>query len=586
MKIGEVISSIEFSDSEKDRIADALLSGQGLSYKILTTKVQSIQDQDFWRGAQKRFKITGFRFGHQSARALVVRKAIDGLKNKRGHENEDIWPLYRLCARYYVIDELSDLNNILLNEDLEPSEGSLTEQIFRSIVEKLPLYEVDVDQIQKLYDLWGFERISNLDSILSKETISTDLIRRMISNDVEKSKRELTANISNLSSEIHREFDQLKRDSSSLFGKIDGLDDKINSTVAILRTEFQNLTATVMQKKVNEIGETFRKLAEKASPQLPKNAIVESEALIELQNRIDKLSKRVQRHDDAIAAAGTANQLVPKSVTRPSGSLRIGSLYDECISICVKHGLANPTLSLISILMKIMKNSRIVLTDRPNIILGILSAALNVDIQRFSASPLWINSSDWAEGIKLLRDKSESHIIVLSDFDVAIQESYLVPTLSHWFDDPSGNSLSRLVLVPSKPLLSAVSNRVLEMSSVLEFDSKWISRSNVKTDTRSSHHKNDNSVSLEEILGFSVSPNVEFESNLKKFANNLGIDLPPRLASQFVNLYMALSKELPDNEAGGIALEVTVLPWVRSVRGVSVGRIVEEHLKIAFAGNM
>lgn len=584
MKIGETISSIEFSDSEKDRIGEALLTGRGLPYEVLISKAQSIQSQDFWRQAQKKFRVNGFREGHPSARSLVLKRALDSLKTRPGHENREIWPLYRSCVYHYVIDELRELNELLLHEDFEASSGSLTEQIFKCIKEKMPLYRAENEHIQRLYDIWGFDRISNFQAIFSGENFSIQIIRRLITSEVDRSKRETSTSLGQLTAELQRHKNDRIADTNRLQDQIQNLEEKIDSSVAILRTEFQNLASSVSQKNAHEIRETFRKMAAKDSSPPPRKNSVDPEALVALQTRIDKLAKKVGQHEESLSEKKpTANASIPKSLGGRNG-LVIKSVFSECLSVYSKHGYKSPSLGLAWVVMRILQKSKVIITDRPNLIFDIISTVANIECRRISASPLWLSPGDWSDGVKFLFEHGRPQVLVISDFDVAIQESYLVPVLVEWLDSPTANPFSRVVLVPSKPRLSAVSSRILEICSVLEFDDRWTNR--VIGNSEHVKKKCESNITIEptDILGHSVTSNIEFESHLKRFTSNSGVAVPARLASQFVNIYTGLSGDLPDNEAGAIALDVTVLPWVRAVRGNSFGQIVEESLKVAFGG--
>src|SRR5579871_1118374 len=184
MKIGEAVASIEFSDAEKDRIAEALRDPNSLPCRVLAQQVAEIHDQDFWRVHQRAFNIQGFRWGAPAARQLVLKKVLEAVKNHGGSNGAPIWKFYRSCIIHFVVDDLAALNKLLLDEELSDDERSLTDRIFASIRRVMPLYSnVSEEQVRQLYVLWGFERTSALDSILRDDVLPASIAKRLLANE-------------------------------------------------------------------------------------------------------------------------------------------------------------------------------------------------------------------------------------------------------------------------------------------------------------------------------------------------------------------------------------------------------------------
>ncbi len=590
LTIGEVVNSIEFSDAEKDRIGKSLLDAVDLPYEILTSKVPNIRDLNFWSMAQEYFKVHGFRPGHPSAKQMVQKRAMETLRTHPGAENDKIWPLYRACVRLFVNEELGNLEKLLSEEPFSKSEGALTDQILRAIISKIPLYDVKVEEVSKLYEAWGFERSQLASSILSASANSLDIsvIKRMIAQEIERAAREQNSNFSSQVSALASDLKRLESKLSEFDGQAEEFNGKVDRSVAILRSEFQNLAASVLNKKVHEISATIKKASEKGAAKGVKSNAVDADVVVQMQSHLDKMSKRLKLQEQRLAT------IVPPA---PSGAevsgVKSAGVVPKTIDILPAwgkvskdKGLPFSSAAAMFALTKLLSRSRIVLMQRPEIVVDFF-ARINGTVERVGASPNWTSPEAWSSLYRFISEETSSpKLAVILDFDVAVQETYLIPAISQWLSKSSSGSLNRLLLVPSQSNYSAIAPRVLEQSLVLDFDCKSVCELDKTTaflDPKLASALG--SQTVQQSLAYSESINLEFERNLKQFAQNAGVVIPPRLLSHFINLYLGAHEYLSPKDSGRLALDLALLPWVKAARGENATRVVEETLKIAFTGS-
>ena len=298
MKLLEKIDSIDLSDQEKDRIDKSLLDGESLPLRVLTAKAPAIHDYDFWRRAQRTFRVTGFRDGHPKAIQMVVSRALEAQKSHPGRAPHAgwplIWPLYLRTVHQYLRDDLPNLHQLLKAEDFQSGPGTLTEQLLRSIVKCLPLHEATVDEVRELYDLWGFERTKYAEEILSNPSVEPDAIRRMVDEGVSTMRREIASAIASTKLDVNRHIEQHANQLASMMGLLATARQDIESTAAKVQGSrdatsaagnSDEPTATSTQKRGDQPAQvTFKRRANDPS----------AAALEALHSRIEGLGRQLK----------------------------------------------------------------------------------------------------------------------------------------------------------------------------------------------------------------------------------------------------------------------------------------------------
>lgn len=583
-KLGDIIGGLEFSSAEKNRIADSLRTGTGVPYEMFTSHASQIKDSDFWRRAQKKFRVTGFREGHPSAKQMIIRRALDGLKNTEGSKNSEIWPLYRYTAYAYIKDVLKNLNRLLYQEEFDSTDGVSTEKILRSIKAKMPIYDFPNDDIAKLYEIWGFERIDFLDSILGEDKLDIDVVKRIISLETNQLIKKIAIDTDASHRLLSEKIESINNRIEHLSEEAGQAEAKLVSTAAILRTEFQNLAASLLSKKVSEIQDGIKKSL--SQPSHPKTPPIDSDALIAIENRVDRISKRVQLLEKGDHGTGSTNpQTFRNSTSGNRSGLTVRETSNQWAEKCRSLGMSEKSLLVVPVILQTLTRTKVVITSHPQLLVDLLKMSGAV-IKSTCASPLWNNKSELtSEKVFLETPDSHPKVLVISDFDVALQETYLIPFLIDWIQHPLSDS-SKIILVPAHSGFPQVNPRLFEFAWHFSWREEMAQDLRIKLDECDEKFSKLPLVSSESgaICKYQYSTNIGFESDLAKISANEGVVLPPRLMNQFMNVLIGLSDVLSHEDSGNAAVAFSVLPWLRCTRGDAVSRIIEERFRMVFGG--
>jgi hypothetical protein len=234
--------------------------------------------------------------------------------------------------------------------------------------------------------------------------------------------------------------------------------------------------------------------------------------------------------------------------------------------------------------MYLLCSSRVVITDKETLPCSLFACIPNVDIQFASVSPLWITTESWGEQFSFISaEDAAPRILVFFDFDVAIQETYLLPNLLSWLSRARVSSHNRIVLVPSEFTLSKVSDRILELSSVLMTNGDVvgeIQRSVALTGNVSPPIAD--SSSIKDLVKYPYAANPDFERETRSIARSCDVQFPSRLLDTFSSMYASMARHFPDDFSGRVSTASTLIPWLAQVRGQSVMRIYQEAVVSRF----
>lgn len=582
MKLGQAISSIEFSDTEKDRIGAAMLEEGTLPFKVLNSKINTINDMDFWRRAQKRMGINGFRDGHPKAQSMVLERALNNLRRSSGSAYSDIWLIYRRCAINYIVDDLSKLNKLLLVEDLVESDGSLTEQIFRSINPLMFLYQTNFEEAQQLYELWGFERVADFRKLFAEQGVSGESVRRLVSLECENIRTKLGEEIGEVKAGILKLVSVEKQRVSSIIERLDSVEKNIEKAISTLRSELQNPNEKLLQKKVEEIDDKIKKVAQENSILLTSSVGVKGEELIIIQSQLDDLSRTLHEHSAALSSKTNSIE-EPTQVDNLNIQIEIGIFFENWLKVFKELGVSNVDNGILWLVLQIYRRAKIIISSRPTLLSGLFKSFPQYELKSITASPMWTSVTDWTEAYEFISVPSKTpRLLIISDFDVGIQEAYLVPSLRNLLNSEF-NRCNRVILVPSKSDCSAVSDRLLEFCIHFELESAWFEGLGKLRDKLNRKYEGfPPEGDVLEVFGFLENANLDYEKDLKKLASNTGVILPPVLVSQFTNLHAGLAA-LGD-QAWQISSEIALLPWVQAVKGDNFKKIFDETLKASLTG--
>ena len=238
------------------------------------------------------------------------------------------------------------------------------------------------------------------------------------------------------------------------------------------------------------------------------------------------------------------------------------------------------------LLLQIIRRTRVVITDKPGMLTSLWKALPGGEIKQLVASPLWITEQDWKEGLAFLSEPDVTpRLLVLLDFDVGIQETYLVPAVLGWMTNPAAPSANRIVLVPASRELSAVSPRVFEFALLLAQDTSYVQDmekyANTIKDTPPTMDLKQTAASL---LSYERLQDSAAERQLGRYVGNSGVSLPTAVAENFISLYEGLQSFLSATDSALVAQAAVLLPWVRASRGETVAKAVQNAFSALYAG--
>ncbi|MGH9343622.1 MAG: hypothetical protein ACRD19_07675, partial [Terriglobia bacterium] len=215
----------------------------------------------------------------------------------------------------------------------------------------------------------------------------------------------------------------------------------------------------------------------------------------------------------------------------------------------------------------IVRRSRVLLTPRPELLKQLFGTFPDAEIRVTAASPLWISAADWKDDCAYLHQPDTGpRLLVIENFDAALQEAYLLPPLLAWLASIADTSTNRVALIPSVDDLSDVNPRIHEISTCLAYQPPnrgWpqFDESRLKSPPAVQ--------SALDLITFIRPADPSGERELSQYLDNQKISLPLRLIKGFVNVYDGLRSLLPPREARVIAQDATLIPWGERALGAA-----------------
>jgi len=211
------------------------------------------------------------------------------------------------------------------------------------------------------------------------------------------------------------------------------------------------------------------------------------------------------------------------------------------------------------VVLEAVRRSRVLLTARPEILKALFTSFPDGQIRVIATSPLWTSEADWRDDLAYLQhEPSRPRLLIIENFDAALQDAYLVPALLAWLTSLAETSLSRVALVPSSDDLSDVTSRVLEISTCLAYKAPhlgWPQFDEKRLKARLQARV------AADLVKFIRSTDSASERGLSQYLHNKSISLPVRLTRNFANVYDGIRALLPPQEARVVAQDTTLIPW-------------------------
>jgi hypothetical protein len=162
MKVGSLVRKIEFSKEENARIAKQLEVDSQPKILFLT---RAKHTEQFKRIVSK-IKIDGQspgRPGHiQKALEQIIKYPVKG----NNAQKNVFWNIYGESVANYIADEQQNLHKLLIEVPVS-DEQLASDKLLEIICKNAKQYDVKPKVVKELYEIWGFERIDNIDELLS-----------------------------------------------------------------------------------------------------------------------------------------------------------------------------------------------------------------------------------------------------------------------------------------------------------------------------------------------------------------------------------------------------------------------------------
>lgn len=574
--LGELLG-IDFSPGEKERIGRALADTESAPARILASSPQLIRDPPFWGRAQRKFGVNGFRPGAPAAIPKVVGRVLDAARSHaNGRSSADwpnIWPLYQRAAGAYLDHDRPALSSLLRKERLQAGAGSQTDQILRSIVKCLPIYEVPVEHVRELYEFWGFERTDLIEEILSDVTVRADTVRRMIDDELSTLKEEIFKSVAAERDEREKLLGSFASHLASLRTALAGVRNDLERAHSEWRSAASTGNAASSPPEAGAQKAEARPPATTVPQENSKEADRSATTLELLHTRVESLGKQLKsfrrRIDAGIRDQGVVAQREPIHASTAAGvpaAHTSAQVMEKWRGALITAGAPN-SAAVADVALEIVRRSRVLLTMRPDLLKDLFSSFPDGQIRVTAASPLWMSEADWKDDLAYLQqERSGPRLLIIENFDSALQDAYLVPPLLAWLTSVAETSANRVALVPSVDDLSDVSPRILEISTCLAHKAPhlgWPQFDEGRMKSRLQVH------SAADLVKFVRSTDPSGERGLSQFLSNQKVLLPSRLIRGFVNVYDGLRALLHPREARLIAQDTTLIPWGERAFGVT-----------------
>lgn len=163
MRVGELVWKIEFSDAEKARIANLLAEEESEANDVffrhsLKTRIFPLVARTLHR------KIHGYRVNTPTyqtrARAIILK---DLQKNRAPKK---AWDIYQHSIASFVASELPALDELMREVEVDDNTEPNSRAILELIAKHSTAFEVDKDDIERIYELWPFERQDDVAGML------------------------------------------------------------------------------------------------------------------------------------------------------------------------------------------------------------------------------------------------------------------------------------------------------------------------------------------------------------------------------------------------------------------------------------
>jgi archaellum component FlaC len=614
----------DFSDLEKERIVEEL-EKDGLIKKIFYENVGS---SPIFSSSLKRIKIPGFRPG---TKHHTEKSTIQIIQDLRGGKNHSLaWEIYQEAIAEHIEKQQEKLNILLTKVSLFEKNPS-SEFLLKTICQNAKIFGVSKKSIKEFYELWGFDRVDNLENLLSlclkldTEAISQSRIKELerevfslkvifkdrdekldaentiiktLQNEVtslnnsfknvQLSITQIESSLNSLPISLEEEQknanDQLKKELSELelgFSKVKSSLEAVSTELSSQGSKIQKIVSTELIKAKQDLEEKVRKTTKDQLNHIDSKLDVKLKDVVELPHEAPQSGKKY---------------ISPLTLNSPPKQVHAGKIKEEWKFICIWKKHLEDELEIIlpyeqvAILHVLLKCSPSLVFDDDEIFrcwLRVLAwEHFNIETV---VSPVWVSESDWEnEALHLFGEDNSAFpkIVTMNHYNVALASCYLVPTLKKW-DLIHYNPLTKLALIGSTSENRGPSSDLLEFSTY--FDQSYFSM-----DLQYPVFTKENEGLLgKELSHTGVQPDIfrswileykkedDFNSDIDTIAGMSGFKFPLSLKHHFKKIYKGLNVFFSKDDALIVATQHVLIPWLENFNFEDLNKFIE-HIDTCF----
>ena len=611
--VGDFFSFSVMLEPERARIVETLKDGC-LAFDIL--KKYAPRTEEYLTKFIKKEKINGFTPGRPGYDQKAIPIIIKHLRDSTQGFRHRAWKIYEESVVEYTQRELPLLHKLLI-EVPWPSGDATSEVMLKTVCSNAFEYGVEKEDVEKLYELCWIKRVSDINDYLPLCLIPDE--KFAAKRKLEKIESSIASLSESLSENIPK-IEELINDFENFSGSISKEKEVTKETVervSNLSKQFKTLESALSQQN-NSFSERLKIISDKVKTVENgiESFVTESELRDNLKKLVDDVKTSTQKSlDNAISELNkTVRNEIASSVNdseikivREIGSKGAGKNTEGVIAQKYKSPLLYPStfvppsykitneLEFVSVWSSFLLREKSIsisfeqamiyhsmfLANRVIICDGILAQswiecmAWKSQVVHVAASPTWSSEEDWSVGAEhLFLDCKQfiPKILFIHNYDVAVAECYLVPSLVLWATKDENKYFSKIFLISSTQE-SAKSHQVLEYALHLGADDCSMTRSlSIKSGFRIPNSQRSETLSgvdpkvASNWMKPAVKVGYDFSAAQKKF----GFTVPETLLNCFERTASSVSKHFDESVGRGVALHHQLYPWIRAKYGESV----------------
>lgn len=574
----------------------------------------------------KKFKIPGFSAGRSEFTKQVLRKVKTAIVDESDGRAFRIGvKTYEETVLIFIKKEHPQLNN-LLNEVHPPKKCTLKTTLLMEICRNSILYDVGIDSIKRLYEVWFFNEISDADKFIEKHSVP-DLEIMQKKNAIQKEqKQQILADKVEM---MVGELSAIKKE----FHKLENLnDEKINDTILGLVAEVKEDFLLKSTEHANMISEKMASI----QTTIAKDSKGCSKMYSDLESSISRMNTELNRlNKDIECQKNVIGDVVDKRISKLEEKIetsldRVSSKVNDALSRVRAIEISKDPRSIFSAVPKNSTNSAKLIREEIDFI-NILHEKFNkkygdlYDLEKFAiyhnilkcsnvaifgdsrlpllwlsllgaesstmeqvVSPTWSTEEDWLGEQKFVFSNShKSRFLVLHDYDSALVNCYICPTLKRWSISQRYGG-SKIICLQSEFSQELPEKAMLDFSIYIPTsDSSAMSVAAQKSILKNIEKSmNSNGVSEKEYQSWILDP-CDPTSILEKVVcleRSLEIEISKILLPRTALLAGNLNNWFDIEVSEMISIYHTLGPWISAVYGASMTKSMVEQLELLTPG--